>query len=371
MKTLPKLYARGENGKVLEWTIEIDGPKFRMVTGAQGFKKVESEWTLCEGKNVGRANATSPSEQAEAEAKSRFDKKKSSGYWENIKDVDKSQYIEPMLAYKYLDYKDDIDWSNGNYISPKMDGLRVVISRKGAFSRNGKKFVSFPHIFNELKFLFNEFPDLILDGECYTHALNEDFNKIISLAKKTKPTPEDIKESEKHLQYHVFDCPSECGGFHERFGYLTVLFNTKLKNSKYIKLCEHKLIKSEAEIEPNLKTYLELGYEGLMLNIYDGKYQNKRSRNILKYKLFQDEEFEIVGITEGIGNRSGMFGYATLKLKNGKTFDSNARGDELKYKRMLKEQNDLVGKKATVRFQNYTPDGIPRFPVIVDIRDYE
>jgi ATP-dependent DNA ligase len=125
-------------------------------------------------------------------------------------------------------------------------------------------------------------------------------------------------------------------------------------------------------LERLLQEWLAHGFEGAMINIHDGTYQNKRTRNLLKYKLFKDDEYEIVDILEGIGNRSGMFGKALLKDKRGTTFEANARGNEDFYKRLLREKSKLIGLKATVRYQNLTPDEqVPRFGVIVDIRDYE
>jgi DNA ligase-1 len=115
-----------------------------------------------------------------------------------------------------------------------------------------------------------------------------------------------------------------------------------------------------------LQEYLELGLEGVMVNLGDYQYENKRSKGLMKYKKFQDCEAKICDIIEGTGNRSKMFGYAKLKLSNGKAFDSNARGNEELYKSILRNKDKYIGKMATVRFQNLTPDGIPRFPVIVD-----
>ena len=66
-----------------------------------------------------------------------------------------------------------------------------------------------------------------------------------------------------------------------------------------------------------------------------------------------------------------MFGYAKMRLDNGKTFDSNARGNEESYKKILRNKKQLIGKKATVRYQNLSPDGIPRFPVIVDFDRFD
>ena len=368
---LPTLYARGEAGKVLEWDIEVEGDRYRTITGQQGGAKITSKFTVAEPKNIGQANATTAEQQAEAEAIAKWKKKVKSGYWEDKKDIDKVAFFQPQLAHKWNDHKDGVNWVNGVYVSPKMDGLRCVITQYGSFSRNGNEFVAFPHILRELAPIFEKHPDLVLDGECYTHKLKNDFNKIISLAKKSKPTPDDIVESEKYLEYWIFDCPSHPGGYHDRYQWLHETILKNYYNNKWIKLCIHKIVKTHAELEENLKYYLENGFEGLMVNIYDGKYEQKRSKNVLKYKLFQDEEFRIVDIMEGVGNRSGMFGNAVLEMKDGKTFDSSARGSQEFYKRLLNEKADLIGKMATVRFQNLTPDGIPRFPVIVGIRDYD
>jgi len=371
-KIYKQLYSRDNTENVRVWWMEQEDNKYRMCSGLHnGGKIVQSNWTVVEEKNIGKLNATTSEEQATKEIEARYKRQKEqNGYCEKIENIDKFQYFSPMLAHKWIEHKNKVDWSNGVYISPKMDGVRCIFQKNGATSRNGKFYVSFPHILRELKPLFDKIPNLILDGECYTHRLKDNFDKIISLAKKTKPTDEDLIESENNLQYWIFDCPSIKGDFHTRYNTLKELLEP-LKDNKWIKLCIHKLIKTEDEIEPNLQEWLTQGFEGLMLNTYDGLYENKRSYGLLKYKLFQDIEAEVVNITEGIGNRSNMLGYFTLKTSDGKIFNSNSRGNEEKYKKILKEKNNIIGKMVTLRFQNYTPDGIPRFPVVISIRDYE
>ena len=372
MKKLGPIFARDNKGKVREVTYEVEENRFRSVHGAQGDKFVTDEWTICEGKNIGRSNETTPEEQALLDATSKWEKKlKSGGYWEDIKDIDKVKFVEPMLAEKYLEHKDKIDWKTGVYVSPKMDGLRCIITKDGCFSRNGKIFVSFPHISTELTKVFQKYPELILDGEIYAHKFSDNFNKIISLAKKTKPKPEDLIESEKHLQYWIFDTPFVNGGYGKRYEWLCEMIIKFYPKNKYIKLCDHQFITDQEEIEPFLALCISRGFEGLMINLPDGEYENKRSKNLLKYKLFTDEEFEIVDMEEGIGNRSGMFGRAILKTKGGIVFEANSRGNEVYYIKLLKEKKNAVGKMATVRYQNLTPDGKPRFGVILAIRDYE
>jgi DNA ligase 1 len=370
-KSYPKLYSRDTKGKIRIWWMDQENEKYRACAGIEGGQIVVSDWTTAEGKNQGQSNETLPTDQATKEVLAKYKKQRETGYFDSKADVDNFQYFQPMLAHKWLDHKDKIDLSKGVWISPKLDGVRCVFTKDGCFSRNGKRFISFPHIGRELKKLFAADPNLILDGEIYNHTLKEDFDKIISLAKKTKPTPEDIRESEKHLQYWIFDIPSVPGDYDTRYAALKKLVLDNFRDNKWIRLCIHKLVHSEAEIEHALADWLLHKFEGVMINARDGIYLNKRSTNLLKYKLFQDEDFEIIAVNEGTGNRSGMMGFISMRLPNGKTFDSNARGDEEKYKKMLKDKDELYGLMATVRFQNYTPDGIPRFPVIVAIRDYE
>lgn len=368
-----KLYHKDSTGKIRVWWIEQDGKSYSTCSGIEGGQIVTSRPVVAEGKCPGQANATTPARQATKEILAKYKKQMESGYHEDIADAGEAVFFEPMLAHKYLEHKEKFDWTNGGYVSPKLDGVRCIMTKDGAFSRTGKKYTSFPHIAKELKPLFDKCPGLILDGEIYTHKLNKNFNKIISLAKKMKPTAEELAESEKFLEYWVFDIPSDCTKFASRYQNLKGLIKewTIVKGWKHIKLCVHRLIKRPEQIEECLQEYLTEGYEGIMLNSYNGLYEHKRSQALLKYKLWFDKEYEIIDITEGIGNRSGMFGRALLKTEKGDVFEANARGNEEFYKQLLMDKKTLIGKLATIRYQNLTPRGVPRFPVLLCIRDYE
>jgi ATP-dependent DNA ligase len=364
-----KLYSRDSKDKIRVWFMEQRGNKYRTTSGIDGGAMVTAEWTTVEGKNIGRSNETSSTEQATKEIEAKYKDQMATGYFDAINDIDTQLYFEPMLAKKYEDYKNAIEWDKGVYVSGKLDGLRCIIHKKGMFSRNGKPIISAPHIFNSLKSIFDIIPSLILDSELYCDRLSNDFNKIISLAKKSKPTKEDLIESELYLQAWVFDMPS----FHEPFAYRRTMVQKILKdiNSPYLRYINHKQVRSHEQIEKALQEYLELGLEGVMVNLGDYQYENKRSKGLMKYKKFQDCEAKICDIVEGTGNRSKMFGYAKLKLSNGKAFDSNARGNEELYRSILKNKDKYIGRMATVRFQNLTPDGVPRFPVIVDFDRFD
>lgn len=378
----PILYCRDSLGNVRTWKVEVVGNKYRFITGLKNSAKmVTTEWTVCQGKNIGKSNETTPENQAAKEAKAALTHKlKTDGYWSNESDIDKARFFAPMLAHKYVELDDNnqiksrtpINWNKGVWVSPKMDGLRCIINREGAFSREGNPFVAFPHILRELEPVFKEFPDLVLDGECYTHILNNDFNKIISLAKKRKPTQLELEESEEYLEYHIFDVASEKGDYAQRFKWLQNNIQSRYSHNKWIKLCEHKLVFSEVEVDKYLSKCVELGFEGCMMNLPEAEYESaKRSHSILKYKLFQDDEFQIIDVIEGSGQRSGMMGKCVLKAKSGRVFECDSKGDRSFFRLLLVHKHDFIGKKATVRFQNYTPDGIPRFAKIIAIRDYE
>ena len=102
-----------------------------------------------------------------------------------------TETIKPMLAHKYNPDKADYP----AYIQPKLDGVRCVFTKDGAYSRTGKEFKNVDHIKKDLKVVFNRYPNLILDGELYNHGLKDDFEKIISLVRKTKPTQEHKEEA--------------------------------------------------------------------------------------------------------------------------------------------------------------------------------
>jgi DNA ligase-1 len=365
---LPTLYSRASTDAIQEWTIEIDQNRYRTIAGQLNSPNLTtSEWTVCKGKNLGKTNETTDSEQAEAEARAKWKKKKEKGCFEDIKDVDISLFTSPMLAKSYSDFKEDIKFPA--FSQPKLDGIRCLISKEGMFSRNGKPIVAAPHIFNKLRPIFAANESLIFDGELFSLEFLEDFNQICSLVKKTKPTEEDIQESAQKLQYWIYDIVDPTQVFSVRFSRLTQI----IRESNSIKLLKTDEVNSFNHIDRLYESYLNAKQEGQIIRM-DEKYQNKRTKFLLKRKEFQDAEFVILGIYEGKGNKSGMAGYAEMVTKDGKIFNSNIKGDFEFLKTLLKNREKLAGKKATVQYFNLTPDEkVPRFPYIIKVNreDYE
>jgi len=363
MKSFPTLFSRTSTGATQQWSVIVEGNTFYVIAGQLNGKLVTSEPTVCEGKNIGRANQTTPEEQALSEARSKWEKKLKTGYTPDVKKIDSCvTYTEPMLAKKY----EDVDFSFPVYTQPKLDGMRCIVRKDGMWSRTGKKIVSAPHIYDALKHLFDKDPSLIFDGELFCDKYKNDFNSIISLAKQTKPTEKDLIASKQVLQYWVYDLPSSESTFSKRIVELKKI----LPNHKSIVLINTDLVSDQEELDAKYQEYLTDGQEGQMVRT-DDVYENKRSKFLLKRKEFVDEEFKILDISEGRGNRSGMFGRALLVTSGGVEFEANARGNEQFYIDLLNNKKNYIGEMATVRYQNMTPDGKPRFGVIVAIRNYD
>lgn len=363
MKTNPKLYKIDSKGNARVWWIEYDNEKYRTHSGIDGGKIVVSGWQYPEAKNVGRANETTVEQQVIAEVESEYVKKQNQGKYHTS--IGESIYFgakfyECMLADKY-DAKKHTKFPY--YSQPKLDGIRCLISKDGMQSRNGKPIVSCPHILEALDPFFEQFPDVVLDGELYNHELKDNFEKIVSLVRKTKPTWQDFLEAAVKVQYHVYDCIMD-GEFLDRWTFIY----TNLKSVQYehcIRVVTTNPAKDQNSLMDLLAIYLEAGYEGQMLRVPDSLYEGKRSKNLIKHKEFEDAEFEIVSIIEGKGNWAGCAKAVEIRLPDGTTQQSGVRGSLDKLKEVLYDADSYVGTEVTVRYQNKTTDGKLRFPIVV------
>jgi len=353
------LYKRDSKGKVRVWNYETgtDGERWawRTNAGINEGKIVTSEWKFVEQKNVGRANETSLQEQAEFEANADFTKKQETGYFTDIDAVDTFSKFKPMLANEYVAGK--VDFEDDIYSQPKLDGIRCIARADGLWTRQFKPIVSCPHIEQALAPFFKKYPDAILDGELYNHDFKDDFNKITSMVRKSKLKIDDFEESRKFVQYHVYDTFMDAD-FFDRYDWL---FEQEF--TAPIKLVQTNWVSGETRLDELYSEYLADGYEGQMVRI-NKEYQNKRSKYLLKRKEFITEEYGVCGVSEGQGNWSGAIKRFHLYDAHGVGFDAGVRGTYEQMKELFEsgEQPDW----ATLRYFALTPDGIPRFPVVID-----
>jgi len=273
-----------------------------------------------------------------------------------------------MLAYPVI--KKPIDYSKPTFIQPKLDGVRCVIQAEMdgtviAYSRTGKEWKNIDHILGILKPFFMKYPDVILDGELYNHDLKNDFEKIISLVRKTKPTEEDRLESREMVQFHCYDIIDETRTFEERNEFL----QSNFPNTQYIRDVE--TLQTDEESAHFIHTQNKsFGYEGSIVRTND-TYQCKRSHNLRKFKDFQDSEAKIVDWVEGKGKRIGTIGKFVAVDADGNEFGMPVM-DKFEYlQNNFKEMQGWVGKTATFTYFERTKAGSYRHPLFKAIRDYE
>lgn len=246
--------------------------------------------------------------------------------------------ILPMLANKWEDRQKYI--TEPFYVQPKIDGIRLLVSNKGCFSRTGKPVKGVEHLARGLK------DGEYLDGECYVP--NKTFEEITSM----------FKMNPESLEFHVFD-----------------YFDLNRPNLTFEERKERIsvdtfLVKKVVEIQKYHDMFVRDGHEGIMIREASSVYEiGKRSNHLLKYKAFQTDEFPIVDVKEGTGREKGT---AIWVCKVGEHhFSAKPEGTLEVRRKLLEDKDKYIGKQLTVRYQNLTALGVPRFPVGIVIRDYE
>ena len=282
---------------------------------------------------------------------------------------------KPMLAYPVSDKP--IEY-NKTSMQPKLDGVRCLIQYEGskvigyesvvAYSRTGKLWLNINHILAELIPFFQKHPHVILDGELYNHAFKDDFESIISMVRKQKPTAEDRVISAENVQFYCYDVIDEALTFEER----NYFIQKHVKPSYCIKHVTTMAVGDDKLAKMIHQQNLKNGYEGSILRTND-TYQCKRSHNLRKFKDFSDAEATIVGYLDGKGKRTGTLGKFIMMDDNGVEFGCPP-GKGYNYKQlatMLENIGDYIGQRATFTFFERTKAGSYRHPLFKCIRNYE
>jgi ATP-dependent DNA ligase len=365
-KSLPKLFSRTNTGAVQEWTVEIEGNKFRVIHGQTDGKKTEGDWTVCTGKNIGKANETDPELQALTEAQARWKKQTETGYTEDVKKIDSClTYIEPMLANKLKTQIKKIVWKLGVWVQNKYNGVRCVATfergRVVLKSRKGKEWFSVPHINKDLEAFFAKYPDAVLDGELYNYDLRRKLNELIHIVRKSPKhiTQEDLDHSEEMVLFYIYDGY----GFIDALG-IDAEYELRKewidKNlPKYSKYYRHVLTEkaySMEEVDKIYFRYLADEQEGAIIRIPKTSYENKRSNSLLKYKPEDDSEGIITALHEGTTDWAGTAKTATIDW-NGIIVDATFKGSKELGVERLKHPELWIGKKVTFLFNGLTGKG--------------
>jgi hypothetical protein len=405
MASFPELQGESQTGKTKTWSIRVlerelgcslgGSSPVGVIETTHGYvdgKKQVNEKIIYEGKNIGKKNETSALQQAINEARSLWVKKKESGHTavgvistpiggvindggeegdreistSGSKSTNRSKGVDddvplPMLAHDYNKRGKSIKFPC--FVQRKFDGTRCVgMPSKGLFSRNKKSYPHLGHIVAEI----NKLPtSVILDGELYSDTLT--FQEIVGLVKRETLKPGD-EEKQLKIKFHVYDIINGMP-YEQRYANLQMLFSRY--KFKYLELVKTEVCESEEKMKELHAQYVAEGFEGIMLRNKAGLYKNARSDSLQKYKEFFDGEFKVVAYKEGEGLEAGCVIWI-CETEDGQRFACRPRGTREERIELFRNGADYIGDMLTVRYQEQTDTGLPRFPVGICFRsEYE
>ena len=139
------LYKPTKTGATQQWQIEVQGDSF-ICTYGQLNGAMQKQTTKCSGKNLGKANQTTPEQQAILEAEALVTKKLKSGY-----SYDKSAPVTVQLPMKVKAYQDQLhNIKFSCFSSCKLDGVNAIYRRVNnqltIYSRGGEIYPPIPHL---------------------------------------------------------------------------------------------------------------------------------------------------------------------------------------------------------------------------------
>jgi len=229
---------------------------------------------------------------------------------------------------------------------PKLNGERAMwIPGVGFMTKHGLAYADgvLPHLEAALRDT-----KLWLDGEFYTHGQSLQWVHARAAVNRTKPHADHLS-----LGFHVFDSPLLAGGVPER----QAILHAQVPKSPHIHLVEHKFVKCPDKARALFTHYVALGYEGLMLKSA-GHYTMGLSRDLLKWKAWDDAEFDVIDWSIGLeGKYDHTLGSITCRAENGELFNvgSFAFDD-------AERESIWVGpkpKRAKVKFLARSDRGVP------------
>jgi len=353
----PPLYKKSAaSGKVNCWKVSVQGDTITVEQGQVG-GATQTYPTTCEGKNLGRSNETSPSEQAILEAQSKWNKQVKKGYVQDSSGG--GDILLPMKVSTYQGNEQKVVFPC--ILSPKLNGVNAEarLLEDGSIvllSRGGEEYLLPPHWEGELREAFSALNTTSLNGEVYKHG--EWLQDITGAMKKPNKLTEE-------LEFHIFDLPCSSENYDYRSTGLGILFG--MFSFTYLKEVDWFVAENHKHIENFHKTCVEDGYEGIIIRNLEGLYRyNTRSNDVFKYKVALSEEFKITSYFED------KLGHAVFWCESkGGIFKAKPKGTDAHRKAIRAEADEWIGKYMTVEFESYSKGGKPTKPVGIGLRKGE
>ena len=379
-KDFPVLYKLAKTGKLLTWMVKVEEdengvPVIVTTSGYLDGKQNSNRRFVKRGTNKGKVNEKTPFEHACFLAQNAWDSRVEGGFVETKEEAHEAKALPltPMLAAAFNEKMLNIDFFPV-YVQPKFNGVRCTVylheGDETFYSRARKPFPTLDFMLEEVKAIFKEYSP---DGEVYIHGMP--LQNIISLLKRKQPGTENLK-------YVVYDLAVPGKTYEERKTILeTLLLNYTIKNGppKFVEVAQTNMVGSYDQLKDAHKAHVDMGYEGTIIRQPKAEYAfNDRVKSLLKYKNFQDSEFEIVDALPEVYYDKLNFKHKEVVIwvckagEGDRTFHVRPLGSVAEKEELYRNRAKYIGKKLTVRYLELSTDGVPvGNPVGIAIRDYE
>lgn len=396
-KSLPELWCfeglfkKSQTDGILYWQIGFNSLNEEIITlhgyyltsGGNYGKLQEDRLSVSEnlsGRNI--------QEQGLLQSRSKYIDKRREGY------VPASEYgqskelsiPEAQLANKYdLNTGKPITEEHlkrGITMQPKLDGIRARIFKINGdiiiYSRNNLEYPYLNEVRKEAELVLRLLPQGTgLDCELYNSDLT--FEELTSIIR----TEKFMHQKNNLIKCYIFDIIMLNTCVEDRTRTLREAYLKVKSTHTFTHLFV--LLQEEVHLRSLIKDihdkYVLAGYEGAIIRKLCGGtmvakdkkesyYLPGRNNNLLKVKIFIDEEGTVIGAKEGEGRETGLVIWV-IRDDNGKVFDCRPRGSFDLRRYHYDHYKDYVGKRYTYRYFEKTEYDIPRFPIGVGFRDYE
>lgn len=356
------LYSKDSKGELRVWSIFTEGPEVVVKHGKLGGKITEKRYAA-EGKNIGKANETSASEQAVLEAEAKYVKQLKSGYFPTQEEALDFEEFTPMKAQDYKKHAKKIKYPC--IMQPKLNGQRLMIDAQGnAWSKQGEPlqlpnhwkdgYWNVPHVAKSL---------LGADGEVYAGLESKgglSLQRIISAFRKPN-------EDTPKLKYYVYDIPVSADQL-TRFNELET-FTVPEKDDSPVVIVSGVYVETQDQGDNLYQEWVDAGYEGAIYRNLDGEYEfGKRSYNLIKRKPRSTAE----AIVKSVDKDRNGWGVLNCETFTGVEFRCQMKVDAGdKNFRLYDNALELIGKTIEYEYEEESDDGVPTKPVGVGIREVD
>lgn len=227
------------------------------------------------------------------------------------------------------------------WVSEKLDGVRGYWNGKALFTRNGHKIIT-PEWFTK------GWPAELIDGELWSQ--REEFNKISSCVRRQFVN----NNCWSNIKFMIFDLPDTNVSFTQRIDAMQAIVD-KTNNIHIAMIKQYKIPNNKALYE-KLQNVVAAGAEGLMLHHESAYYTHGRSKDLMKLKIFHDEEATVVAHIAGKGKYRNQLGSLLVEMPNGRRFKIGSGFSDAERKKP-----PSIGSTITYKYSGRTSTNLPRF----------